>query len=70
MTKMILTIEAAREGYSPDQIRDTMTVEDLRRLLEDYEDDTPIYISNDNGYTFGGISWDAIHEMQADDFQN
>ena len=70
MEKMILTIEAAREGYSPDQIRSTMTVGDLKELLEAYEDDTPIYISNDNGYTFGGITWESIHEMQTDDFQN
>ena len=59
---MKLTIEAHRTGYSTDQIRSTMTVGDLIGYLSDYDDDTPVYISNDRGYTYGGISWDDINE--------
>lgn len=54
--KEFLTISARREGYSIDQISNTMTVGELIRLLEDYDEDTEIYINNDNGYTYGGIT--------------
>ena len=43
-----------REGYGPDQVRKTMTVGELIALLEDYDEDTPVYLSFDNGYTYGG----------------
>ena len=44
-----------REGYGIDQISRTMTVGELISFLEDYDADTPIYLSFDNGYTYGGI---------------
>ena len=44
-----------REGYGVDQISRTMTVGELISFLEDYDEDTPIYLSFDNGYTYGGI---------------
>ena len=44
-----------REGYATDQIKRTMTVAELRDFLEDYDDETPVYLSFDNGYTYGGI---------------
>ena len=56
----VLTIEAHRDGYSVDQVYETMTVGDLIYFLEDYPDDTPVYISNDRGYTYGGISEDDL----------
>lgn len=52
----VLVIRAKKEGYSPDQVYDTMTVGDLIYSLQDYSDDTPVYISNDGGYTYGGIT--------------
>lgn len=63
---MKLTIEAHRTGYSTDQIYSTMTVGELIGYLSDYDDDTKIYISNDNGYTYGGISWSDINEIEED----
>ena len=45
-----------REGYGPDQVRKTMTVGELIVFLEDYDEDTPVYLSFDNGYTYGGIN--------------
>lgn len=53
--KKALILEVEREGYGIDQVQYTMTVGDLIRLLEDYNEDTPIYVSHDNGYTFGGV---------------
>lgn len=51
-----------REGYGIDQVRKTMTVGDLMAFLEDYDEDTPVYLSFDNGYTYGGITEDRFEE--------
>ena len=59
-----LIMEAERTGYSIDQIRQTMTVGDLIAFLSDYDEDTPIYTSQDNGYTFGGIEYDNFREEE------
>lgn len=48
-------IEASREGYSTDQIRNTMTVQELIDILSEYDADAKVYLSHDNGYTYGGI---------------
>lgn len=45
-----------REGYGIDQIHRTMTVGELISFLSDYDEDTPVYLSFDNGYTYGGIT--------------
>ena len=55
-----------REGYGIDQISRTMTVGELISFLEDYDEDTPIYLSFDNGYTYGGII-EARFEENYDD---
>lgn len=57
-----LIVETEREGYGLDQIKKTMSVGELKNFLDDYDDETPIYLSFDNGYTFGGISSDKIIE--------
>lgn len=44
-----------REGYGIDQIRRTMTAGELINFLAQYDEDTPVYLSFDNGYTYGGI---------------
>ena len=44
-----------REGYGIDQIRKTMTVGELISFLENYDVETPVYLSFDNGYTYGEI---------------
>lgn len=56
-----LRIETTREAYSPEDIRRTMTVGELIRLLEDYDEDREIVLSFDNGYTFGGIKEGNIY---------
>ena len=62
-----LIMEAERTGYSIDQIRQTMTVGDLIAFLSDYDEDTPIYTSQDNGYTFGGIEYDNFREEEGEE---
>lgn len=51
-----LVFEAPRTGYGIDQIEGPMTVGELRRILEDYEDDTLFILSHDRRYTYGSIS--------------
>lgn len=56
MTKETLIIEAKKEGYTPSQVRRTMTVRELISYLEQFDENTPVYLSHDSGYTFGGIN--------------
>ena len=65
--KSFLSISARREGYAVDQISNTMTVGELIRLLEDYDEDMEVYISNDNGYTYGGIIEGRINMEYAEE---
>ena len=64
---MRLYIEGRRNGYSPEQCGRTMTVGDLIAYLEDFDEDTKVYISNDNGYTFGNITEDSFEESYEDE---
>ena len=71
MEKQVIKIEARREGYAVDQILSTMTVRELIDYLEQYEDDTPVYLSNDNGYTYGGIrEYDITDDWVGDEDEN
>lgn len=59
----IVKIETAKTHYSAEAAAEhTLTVGDLIRLLEQYDDSTPVVFSNDNGYTFGRICNDDITE--------
>ena len=54
----VLTIDGRRTGYSVEQIlkyTKTLTVGQLKELLNGYDDDMPIMLKNDNGYTYGEI---------------
>lgn len=50
-----LIINTKRDAYSTRDVYGTMTVGDLKAFLEDLEDDTPIYLSFDGGYTYGAL---------------
>ena len=50
-----LSIEGNRNCYSPEQVS-TITVRELKDILEWYDDDLPVYLRNDNGYTYVSIS--------------
>lgn len=65
--KTQVIINANRQGYTPEQIRHTMTVGELISALEEYDNDAPIYLSHDNGYTYGGINLYDIEESVSDD---
>lgn len=65
---MAIIINANREGYGTDQIRNTMTVGELIDALSEYDAETPIYIGNDRRsygwYTYGGITMQDIEETE------
>ncbi|MBS1402253.1 MAG: hypothetical protein HPZ79_04615 [Oscillospiraceae bacterium] len=61
-----LLYQTFREGYGIDQIHRTMAVGELINFLSDY-DDTPIYLSFDNGYTYGGITEGRFEEDYGED---
>ena len=67
MTRII--IEAEREHYSPRQITSTMTVGELMRFLEDYDEDTPIIFSHDRGYTYGALNEWNIREEEEEEYE-
>lgn len=55
-----LKIETRRNGYSPDQCGETITVGELIGILKQYDRDMKVYFSNDNGYTYGSLEEDDI----------
>lgn len=56
MRERTLIINVERSGYAPSQIENTMTVGELIRFLQDYDEDRKVYISHDGHYTFSGIT--------------
>lgn len=59
-----LNIVTSRDAYSAkDLMRNAMTVGDLIDFLQDYDEETPIILSFDNGYTYGNIDrWSITEE--------
>lgn len=56
-----MRIETSRDKYSARDCFDrTMTVGDLKYMLEDYDEETPIVLSFDGGYTYGRLTMDSI----------
>lgn len=53
---MKVYINANRTGYAPDQVNRTMTVGEMIAYLEQFDEDAPVYLKHDNGYTYGGIT--------------
>ena len=57
MRKDCVLIEAKKEAYDPsDCVGKALTVGDLKRLLEDFCEDSPVIVSNDGGYTYGAVT--------------
>ena len=70
MSKPVIIIEAKREGYTIEQAendREAITVGELMRLLEDFDEDTKVYISNDNSYTYGSVTEYRIRDDWVDE---
>lgn len=58
-----LKLETRRSTYGLDGIdKSTLTVGQLKELLENYDDNTPICFSNDSGYTYGELYENDIEE--------
>lgn len=68
---MVLIISQERSGYSPDQAGRSLTVGELIEFLEEYDEDTQVYIGNDRTdygwYTYGRIRESEIEEFDDDD---
>ena len=68
---MAIIINANREGYGIDQIKNTMTVGELIDELMGYDPETPIYIGNDRRdygwYTYGSITMRDIETDNGED---
>lgn len=68
-----LYINGRRNGYSPDQCGRTFTIgeliERLQDLAEDFGEDTPVYLRNDGGYTYGNINENSmeVYDEEGDD---
>jgi len=57
-----LFIEGRRQGYAPEQIKGTMTVGELINYLSDFNEDMPVMLKHDNGYTYGSITYESFEE--------
>ena len=62
-----LFIDGKRTGYSPEQCGETLTAKQLANALlnaiewGDIDADSPVYLANDSGYTYGEINeWNSI----------
>lgn len=56
-----LGVEGNRDCYSPDQAK-SITVGRLKEILEWFDDELPVYLINDRGYTYGSLSESDIEE--------
>lgn len=65
--KKKLFIRGNRNGYSPEQCGRTLTVGELIALLEDFDEDMPVFLDNDHGYTYGSIRESDIWEEEGED---
>lgn len=59
-----LYIEGKTNGYAPDQCGHTMTVAELIAFLSEFDEDRPVYLRNDRGYTFGSITEADIYPAE------
>ena len=58
-----ISIDGRRDCYGPGDIKDTtMTVGELIEYLSEFDEEMPIMISNDGGYTYGKIKDYSINE--------
>lgn len=61
MGMKFIGIEGNRDCYSPDQ-RNSCTVGEFIAYLSEYNEDMPLYLVNDNGYTYGSLGQYDISE--------
>ena len=61
MNKNIILLETRRDAYTPNECGATLTVGELIEILSDFDEETPVFFSNDNGYTYGAIKRGRIN---------
>lgn len=66
----IVVINATNEGYTTKQVKHTMTVEEVINQLEQFDLQSKVYLSFDNGYTFGGITASDIDCQVVDEVED
>lgn len=64
---MKLVYNTSRDAYGIEDVRHTMTVGELVAHLQDYDPDTPVYLSFANGYTYGGLDERSFEELWDDE---
>lgn len=64
---MKIVINAAREAYGLEDVKRTMTIGEIVAYLQDNDPDTPVYLSFDGGYTYGGLEESFFEEVDDDD---
>ena len=62
----VVFINGKRNGYSVDQCGETLTVRELTEVLEGFDDDTPVYLNNDSGYTYGSITDNDVSDCDVE----
>ena len=66
-TTEIATLRTSRTHYSAEEAaKGSLTVGDLMDLLSSLDEDTVVVYSNDNGYTYGRISFDCLESHDED----
>ena len=69
--KTIVTLEATRSDYSAKEAaRNTLTVGELISYLEQYDEDSPVVFSNDNGYTYGYLGYDTVDALYEEELED
>lgn len=63
-------IEGKRNGYDLDQCGRTLTVAELIEILKGFDDDRPVFLRNDRGYTYGSITENDINAAEDLDCEN
>lgn len=58
-------INTTRSGYTPGQCYETLTVGELIEILSEFGEDQPVYLRNDDGYTYGHITAKAVTDIDA-----
>lgn len=64
--KKRLIINVGKETYRPGRVRRTMNVCELKKLLEDFYDDSPVILSFNEGYTYAGMNEEDFDEQDID----
>ena len=62
-----ISIDGTRTSYTPTDIVEkvgTLTVGELIEILSDFDEDLPVVLNNDNGYTYGEIVEYGIEEVE------